>query len=220
MRANIRKLVARLDREFPLLEPICEFGAREVAGQEQRAVRPLFAGREYFGCDLEAGPGVDRVLDLERLALPDASIGTAIALDTLEHVERFWLVAPELHRVLRPGGIAILSSVMYFPIHEYPADYWRFTPDGMRALARPFETILIGSAGLAEFPHSVAAVGIKKGGDPTAGVRLQRALEHWSRHEAQGLKEWLSLLLPPIVLAPAYRHFTRLATWRSRSSLK
>ena len=121
MRANIRKLVARLDTAFPLPEPIYEFGAREVAGQELRAIRPLFAGREYLGCDLEPGPGVDRILDLERLSLPDASIGSAIALDTLEHVERFWTVGPELHRVLRPGGIAVLSSVMYFPIHEHPA---------------------------------------------------------------------------------------------------
>jgi len=210
MRANIRKLV----------EPIYEFGAREVTGQGQRAIRPLFHGRDYHGCDLEPGPGVDRVLDLERLALPDASIGAAIALDTLEHAERFWAVAPELHRVLRPGGIALLTSVMYFPIHEYPADYWRFTPDGMRALARPFETILIGSAGHVDFPHSVVAIGIKAGGDPTAAGRLERALEHWSRREAQGLKEWLTLLLPPILLAPAYRHFTRLTAWRRRSAPK
>jgi SAM-dependent methyltransferase len=216
MRANIQKLVARLDGAFPLPEPIYEFGAREVPGQELRVIRPLFAGREYLGCDIEPGPGVDCVLDLERLALPDASIGTVIALDTLEHVERFWAVGPELHRVLRPGGVAVLTSVMYFPIHEYPADYWRFTPDGMRAFARPFETSLIGAAGLADFPHSVVAIGIKAGGDPATAGRLERALRHWSRHEAQGAKEWLTLLLPPILLAPAYRHFTRFTAWRRR----
>jgi hypothetical protein len=218
VRANIRKLVARLDGEFPLPEPIYEFGAREVPGQEQRAIRPLFAGRDYLGCDLEPGPGVDRILDLERLALPDQSVGSVIALDTLEHVERFWEVGPELHRVLRPGGIALLTSVMYFPIHEYPADYWRFTPDGMRAFARPFETVLIGAAGVSDLPHSVVAIGIKTGADPAAAGRLERALRHWSRHESQGVAEWLTLLLPPIVLAPAYRNFTRFTAWRRRRS--
>jgi SAM-dependent methyltransferase len=217
MRGNIRKLVARLDRAFPLPEPIFEFGAREVTGQEQRAIRPLFAGRDYFGCDLQPGPGVDRILNLERLELPDASIGTAIALDTLEHVERFWAVAPELQRVLRPGGIALLTSVMYFPIHEHPADYWRFTPDGFRALAGAFDTAVIGSAGLTDFPHTVVAIGIKAGGDPAAAAALERALHQWSRSDAQGLKEWLTLLLPPALLAPAYRQFTRLAARRRGS---
>ncbi len=219
MRGTIRKLVARLDRAFPLPEPIFEFGARSVPGQEQRAIRPLFVGRDYVGCDLQPGPGVDRLLNLEQIELPDASVGTAIALDTLEHVERFWDVTPELQRVLRPGGIAILTSVMYFPIHEHPADYWRFTPDGFRTLARAFDAAVIGSAGLTDFPHTVVAIGIKAGGDPTAAPTLERALHQWSRRDGQGLKEWLTLLLPPALLAPAYRHFTRLAARRRGRSV-
>ena len=120
MRTTIRRLVERLDEAHAFPEPIYEFGSYMVAGQANRSIRSLFSDRDYVGCDLRPGPGVDRVLDLEKLALPDESVGSAIALDTFEHVERFWIAASELHRVLKPGGVALLTSVMYFPIHKFP----------------------------------------------------------------------------------------------------
>jgi SAM-dependent methyltransferase len=86
--------------------------------------------------------------------------GTVIALDTLEHVERPWEAMAEIQRVLKPGGIAILTSVMRFPIHGYPNDYWRFTPEGLRSLFKVFDHSFIGSCGgTKDFPQTVVGVG-------------------------------------------------------------
>ena len=69
-------------------EPIYEFGALQLPGLEEFAdLRPFFRGKSYVGCDMREGRGVDKVLNLHNIDLPDESVGTVITLDTLEHVE-------------------------------------------------------------------------------------------------------------------------------------
>jgi SAM-dependent methyltransferase len=91
------------------------------------------------------------------------------------------LAISEMFRVLRPGGIAIISSVFDFPIHNYPNDYWRFTPQGLRLLMSDFSPLEIFSYGRTpESPQSVVGVGQKSGGlDMTAVCRLGREWEKW-----------------------------------------
>lgn len=162
MRDIIKDFVKIVSETLPVQEPIYEFGSLQVEGQEGYAdLRPYFAGREYVGCDLREGPGVDRVLDLHRIALPDRSVGAVLILDTIEHVEYPREAIAQIERILKPGGIAVASSVMNFPIHEYPHDFWRFTPDGMRSLLKPFPASFVCSAGEELFPHTVAGIGFK-----------------------------------------------------------
>ena len=70
---------------MPLPEPIVEFGSMQVEPGQPNDLRRLFAGRDFTGTDMRPGPGVDRVEDLRALTYPDASVGTALCLDTLEH---------------------------------------------------------------------------------------------------------------------------------------
>lgn len=103
-------------------------------------VRDLFPkkGLEYVGCDMRAGPGVDSVQNLHGLDIPDNTVGTIICLDTLEHVEYPRKALAEMHRVLKPNGVLVMSSVFNFPIHGYPNDYWRFTPEAFKSLLKDF----------------------------------------------------------------------------------
>ena len=60
MREPVKEFVVLAARYFPAREPIFEFGALQVPGQEGFAdLRPLFPEMEYVGCDLRAGPGVE-----------------------------------------------------------------------------------------------------------------------------------------------------------------
>ncbi len=63
------------------------------------------AGR-YRTADLYAD-GVDLVLDIERIDLPDASIDVLICSHVLEHVDDKAAIR-EIHRILRPGGCALI----------------------------------------------------------------------------------------------------------------
>ena len=102
-------MVRAAAESLPLPEPILEVGARVIAGQERDAVRPLFPGRKYVGVDIEAGAGVDRVADVERLPFANGSFGTVIALNVFEHTPRFWLGVEEAFRVVRPGGTVVIA---------------------------------------------------------------------------------------------------------------
>ncbi len=197
MRVLVKEFVQLVAETLPVPEPIYEFGALQVPGQEGFAdLRPLFPGREYVGCDLRAGPGVDRVLDLHRIALADGTVGTVLLLDTLEHVQFFWLALEEVRRVLKPGGLLVLSSVMDFPIHDYPADYWRFTPEGFRTLLQGFRPSFVGYAGEPDAPHTVVGLGYQ-GADISLDAFLARYQE-WQRRWRfpWGWRSRVALFLP------------------------
>lgn len=60
---------------------------------------------------------------------------TCIECDAvLEHVRSPEQVIGEISRVLVPGGHAHLVTPFCHPFHEYPRDYRRFTPDGLKLL--------------------------------------------------------------------------------------
>ena len=162
MRENVRAFVELCAQHLPTADPVVEIGAYLVPGQEVIAdLRPLFPGTRYVGCDMRPGPGVDRVECADALSFPDDSVGTLLSLDTLEHVAQPQRALDEVWRVLRPGGVAIVSSVMDFPIHDVPSDYWRFTPAGFAELLRRFDAHVYYS-GNPWFPSLVLGVAWKR----------------------------------------------------------
>src|SRR5437870_9936609 len=160
----IHGVTRALVETFELPEPIVEIGSYQVAGQERLAnLRALFPGREYLGIDMRPGPGVDRVANVEQLPLLSGSVGTVLALNTFEHVKCFWRGLDEVHRVLRPDGVVILSTPFHFRIHEFPHDYWRFTPTAYEALLERYPSKIIGWHGARHRPANVWAVAFREG---------------------------------------------------------
>lgn len=211
MRTTLFNLLEALAGSVDFPEPIYEFGAFRVPGQEHLPyVRDFFPGKRFIGCDLRPGPGVDEVQDLHRLTLPDQSIGTAVMFDTIEHVREPWRALAELHRCLKPGGLLLMSSVWYFPIHAYPDDYWRFTASGFSTLLQDFHPIAVGMCGLKRLPHTVFGIASRGPIDPAAERAIQAAVETWKRHGARSWKEVMLEVSPPVLLIPAYDLFLRM----------
>ena len=160
MRPHIRAFLDLCAEMLPCPEPIAEIGAKIVPGQEHIAdLRSLFSGRNFIGCDMEPGPGVDRIEDLHALKFNDNEVGTFLLSDTLEHVRDPFLAVEELKRSLNhEKGLMIATSVMNFPIHAHPNDYWRFTPEAFRSLAAGFDFAAVFYAGDPLNPHSVCLI--------------------------------------------------------------
>lgn len=155
-------LVSDVAARLELAEPIVEFGSLQVEDEQPSDLRPLFAGRRFIGTDLRDGPGVDRVEDLRALRFADGEVGTALCLDTLEHCTDPMAAARELRRVVSPTqGTVLISSVMLMPIHGYPSDYWRFTPDGLRLLLDGFDEIDAAGMGDPTIPFWVFGIGVR-----------------------------------------------------------
>lgn len=156
--------VKTLSELVPMEGPVYEFGSLQVPGQEGFAdLRRFFPGREYTGCDMQAGPGVDRIEDMEKgLTIRDGAASVVLCMDTLEHVFHVHKAMSEMTRVLRSDeGILVASSVFRFKIHSYPFDYWRFTPYCFTRLLSDFDITLTGGQGDPDNPVSVFGVGVR-----------------------------------------------------------
>jgi len=79
---------------------------------------------EFVGVDLKpTGPQVTTIGDLVSLPIKTGKIDTAICIHVLEHIDDDHKAIAELHRVLRSGGLAIISVPLRLDrvTHEDPA---------------------------------------------------------------------------------------------------
>src|SRR3954447_8735155 len=186
------KAFCRLVAEtFECPAPVYEFGSFQVEGQEGYAnLGGFFPGQPYVGCDMRPGPGVDRVEDVSAISLPDSSAGTVLCIETFEHVFEVRRAFDEVFRILKPGGLFIITSPLNFRIHGYPDDYWRMTPNCLRRQLEPYAARLSGYQGYHRFPHSVMGLGIKAPAPAdfvTRADTLIRAYRNWLRRAEAGL---------------------------------
>lgn len=132
-RAMLGALKIEIERRFPegwtgrILDVGC--GSRPYAS--------LFEGRcvEYVGCDeYPVEPNIVKC-PADQLAFADGEFDCVFCSQVLEHVARPWAVMSECSRVLRPGGIAVVTVPFLFPHHPSPTDYYRFTHEGLSFLA-------------------------------------------------------------------------------------
>jgi SAM-dependent methyltransferase len=103
------------------------------------------AGRSGFvGLDLFPGSGVGLRANLERLPFRAGTLAAIECDAVLEHVRNVEAAVGEMHRVLRPGALLHVVVPFNHPFHEYPADYRRWTIDGLRELLAAFEVLETG----------------------------------------------------------------------------
>jgi SAM-dependent methyltransferase len=74
-----------------------------------------------------------------RLPYDDASIDVACSLEVVEHVENQFEFARELYRILRPGGIAMVSTPNVLNVNSR----WRYLHSGFTVL---FDPLLLSSS--------------------------------------------------------------------------
>lgn len=112
---------------------VVDLGSMNVNG----SYRDLFPEEtRYVGVDLEAGPGVDFVLeDFYQLPFDSASIDLVISGQMLERCGQFWRVFKEIERILRPEGKAFIIAPSAGPVRRHSIDGYRFYPDSFKAIA-------------------------------------------------------------------------------------
>lgn len=113
--------------------------------------KSFFAGADkYVGLDyLTDRSTPDVVGSATAIPLGDASFDTVVSTEVLEHVPDPLKALTEMYRVLKPGGHLILSTPMYWPRHEMPYDYFRYSYDGLLHLVKEsgFELVQLYSRG-------------------------------------------------------------------------
>jgi SAM-dependent methyltransferase len=103
----------------PLLPPGVRYRAIDDAAAEENFGYAI-PDTEYFSGD--------------RWPAADASVDLVLSTETLEHVRRPAVFLAEAARVLRDGGVIVLTVPFAARWHYIPHDYWRYTPSSLRDL--------------------------------------------------------------------------------------
>ncbi len=101
---------------------------------------------------------VDVFGDGHYLPFQEASVDTVLATEVLEHVTEPRRCLAELARVLRPGGVLLLTVPLCEPLHFLPQDFWRFTPEGLRRLVEEQGLVLVEIKPRGSFPEALASL--------------------------------------------------------------
>lgn len=143
-------------------DTILDVGTSQRFAKELRPYEHWFEGKQYlaggyqpemiygrYNCDLHT--------DIEAIPFPDNSMDAVICIEVLEHVANPFQAAAELYRVLKPGGVLMLTTPFLLGYHgktrqpgqtdshshgAYP-DFWRFTHEGLYQLFKPFQSVTV-----------------------------------------------------------------------------
>ncbi|TSC80421.1 MAG: hypothetical protein G01um101425_75 [Candidatus Peregrinibacteria bacterium Gr01-1014_25] len=139
----------------------------------------------------------DIIASAEAIPTPDASFDGVLCTQVLEHVAHPQAVVREIFRVLKPGGVCLLTIPQWNELHEEPHDYFRYTKYGLRVLFEEagFRVDVIDQRGKY---HSVLAQTI-----------IRRWIDRYRPYENRLAR--LFLVLPATLL-------TRWALWRDNHS--
>jgi len=144
----------------------------------------------------------DVFADAAELPFLSNSIDTVLYFEVLEHVAEPRQTLVEIARVLKPGGLLIMSMPFLYPMHDEPHDYQRLTRHG---LLRE----------LTEYGLSVQMLRPNLNSAATAGLLVCLALGGMVLEAAR--KRSLSLIFAPFLILAI--PFVNLAFWALGSLL-
>lgn len=115
---------------------VLEVGSFDVNGSPRWLIE-LLAPESYVGVDIRPGNKVDRICAAGELiaTFGDESFDVVVSTEMLEHAEDWRGAVSNMKRVLAPGGLLLITTRSPgFPQHDYPGDYWRFTPQDAKEI--------------------------------------------------------------------------------------
>lgn len=127
---------------------ILEIGSREVTGQSED--RKEFSNAKYIGFDYYPGNNVDVVGDAHKLSSyfeGEEKFDIIYTSACFEHFAMPWIVATEIAKLLKVGGIVFVETHFSFSSHERPWHFFQFSDMALKALfskALGFECIEAG----------------------------------------------------------------------------
>ncbi len=129
LRAFLQEESARLPERARVLD--ASAGARSYA--------QYFHRQQYESCDVPGGfyqCRHDFECHLDAIPRADATYDAIVLTQVLEHVPNPAIVLAELSRVLKPGGVLLLSVPLNCPLHGEPWHFFQFTHYGLAELAQ------------------------------------------------------------------------------------
>jgi len=141
---------------------ILELGSgRQDLGKERYSVRGFFdPSNEFIQSDVDPRFG-HAIVDATSMEFR-GEFDVILCLNVLEHVYDFQTALDRIHLALRPGGMMILQVPAFFPLHDEPHDFWRFTEHALRQMLARFDRVELKRRGSRRIPFSYLAIAAKE----------------------------------------------------------
>lgn len=122
----------------------------DVAPQDHEGAASYFLQAQISTLDIDPQSGTTYIADLCRRnenLLPSGSFDWIVCTETLAHSPDPFAAVGEIHRLLKPGGYAFITTPFNVGIHGRPPDRWRFTEHGLRTLLKDFTIVSLEQTG-------------------------------------------------------------------------
>lgn len=104
----------------------------------------LNSKNEYLSLDVTPDSEPDiLVMPVEQWQIESESFDAVICTQVLEHVAQPEQLLHEIHRILKPNGVIILTIPFIYHEHDSPNDYWRWTKEGISNLLKSSGFLII-----------------------------------------------------------------------------
>ena len=124
-----------------------------VDGKDAYSARRFFdSSNEFEQTDINPSFG-HRVLDVTKMQYSD-EYDVIICMSVLEHVFDYQQAIRNLHTALKPEGSLLVSLPVFYPLHDEPHDYWRFTEHAIRRIFSQFDELRLVTRGPRQYPFA------------------------------------------------------------------
>jgi SAM-dependent methyltransferase len=119
----------------------------DIAPQDHEGAAPYFPSARVETLDIDPKSGATYIADLCKTnteVVPADHFDLVVCTEVLEHTLNPFLAVDEICRILKKGGIVLISVPFNFRIHGPLPDCWRISEHGLRSLfsrERGFEII-------------------------------------------------------------------------------
>ena len=138
-------LAAEITRVLDVYAPRTFSGYRVLdVGAGECPLKTLLCSRGYTYRSLDVQQNTSESIDfVTRIdgAMPpqiqgEGAFDIVLCTEVLEHVADWGSAFENLHDLLKPSGVCIITTPFFYMLHEEPYDYWRPTEYALREFAR------------------------------------------------------------------------------------
>lgn len=99
----------------------------DVGAGNFKRYQDLLKFDKYIALDNNSENQPDILASAEQIPLGDESVDSVICTQVLGDLENFEQALREFYRLLKPGGVVLLTESLMAELHDEPRDFWRFT---------------------------------------------------------------------------------------------
>jgi 2-polyprenyl-3-methyl-5-hydroxy-6-metoxy-1,4-benzoquinol methylase len=140
---------------------ILELGSgRTVGNKHYYSAKHLFDEKnDFIQSDVVKDFG-HQIVDVTKMKYNN-EFDIILCLNVLEHVYDYEKAIKNIYQALKEGGTVAIAVPAFYPLHDEPHDYWRFTEHSLRKLLSGFKKVTVAHKGKRQFPLSYYVEAVK-----------------------------------------------------------